>query len=101
MATPPPGNPPSWGQGTWLESKVDLSGFRGRRVKLRFLVTGIQGDGETYLEWFQSVTELSSTEDGWWIDGVSITDVFTSGIVDTGFNLLGEMERLARSLRKA
>jgi hypothetical protein len=65
-----PGLRGDFGLGTWVESRFDLSPFRGQRVRLRFLTST--------LDWC-STTSYESWEgpynDGWWIDDVTITNV--------------------------
>jgi hypothetical protein len=71
--TPPtPADQGTLGTGTWVQSKVDLSELRGRRIRLRFLVAGIRGDAETWEEWF--AINPSPKDDGWWIDDVTIDE---------------------------
>jgi hypothetical protein len=68
-----PGLAGFWGIGTWIESKFDLSRFRGRSVRIRFLYTAIQALGGDHWE---DVFDLGDDpgDDGWWIDDVSVTD---------------------------
>ena len=61
-----------WGIGTWVESKFDLSSFRGRRIRVRFLadtpkVNNLATDWEDNLGW-----NPTPSDDGWWIDDVMI-----------------------------
>ena len=61
--------------GTWVESKFDLSPFRGRSVKLRFLVSSTQGgdyDNETWHDLYYPI--LGARDDGWYIDDVRVTE---------------------------
>jgi hypothetical protein len=72
-----PGLQGLWGIGTWIESKVDLSRFRGRSVRVRFLaasldVNGVPTDPETWEETFPGINPIPG-EDGWWIDDIEIT----------------------------
>jgi len=72
-----PGLPGSVGPGTWVESRFDLSRFRGRSIRLRFLNTSLElGTTETWEEAF--VYNPDPTDDGWWIDDVTVTDVLTT-----------------------
>jgi hypothetical protein len=67
----------SLGIGTWVESRVDLKEFRGRRVKLRFLVSSIKASEETHDEQFSGVNP-GPWDDGWWIDDVAIDKTLAS-----------------------
>ncbi|RLE20561.1 MAG: hypothetical protein DRJ50_10550, partial [Actinobacteria bacterium] len=76
-ATTPPAasDAPSLGVGTWIESKIDLSEFRGRRAKLRFLVSALRTRPPTM---FPNIWELINEEDdGWWIDDIVIDETLT------------------------
>jgi len=68
-----PGLEGTWGIGTWINSKFDLSGLRGRAVRLRFLVAAMQivpnEDWEEYLEW-----NPNPGDNGWWIDDITVRD---------------------------
>jgi hypothetical protein len=71
-----PGLQGTWGLGTWINSKFDLSRFRGRGIRLRFLVAAMQivpnEDWEEYLAW-----NPNPGDNGWWIDDVTVTDTVT------------------------
>jgi hypothetical protein len=62
------------GKGTWVESVVDLSRFRGRRLRLRFLESGINGGHNTTWEQAFSPLNPDDCDDGWWIDDIHVTD---------------------------
>ena len=71
-----PGLPGAIGSGTWVESQFDLSRFRGRYIRLRFLATTIEvGTLSTYQQWFGTSVDC---DDGWWIDHVTIDGALTS-----------------------
>jgi hypothetical protein len=56
-----------------VQSKVDLTELRGRRIHLRFLVSSLDGGiGDTYEEWFAN--NPSPEDDGWLIDDVTIDE---------------------------
>jgi len=65
-----PGLVGTWGIGTWVESRFDLSRFRGRSVRLRFLVSSVKVSDETW----EAVYQFNplDVDDGWWIDDVQI-----------------------------
>ena len=68
-----PGLDGFWGIGTWIESRFDLSRFRGQRVRLRFLVSALEaGLLENWEEY--GVWNPAAGDDGWWIDDVTIDD---------------------------
>jgi hypothetical protein len=68
-----PGLAGFWGIGTWIESKFDLSRFRGRKVRLRFLAS-TQKFVDGFVTWDDlGVTNPNGCDDGWWIDDVTVT----------------------------
>ena len=68
-----PGLEGSTGPGTWVESSFDLSRFRGRSIRLRFLYTGLKIESfETWENLF--VFNPDPADDGWWIDDVTVTN---------------------------
>ncbi|HXV77572.1 MAG TPA: hypothetical protein VD788_14760, partial [Candidatus Polarisedimenticolaceae bacterium] len=63
------------GAGTWVETRVDLSRYAGRSVRVRFLATTIKfGSVETTYDYYVSPL----WDDGWWIDAVEIADARTA-----------------------
>jgi Tol biopolymer transport system component len=72
------------GLGTWVESRVDLSHFRGRRVRIRFLISAMGKvpnnplwgyDNPAYQTWEEAFSyNPHPGDDGWWIDDVRVTD---------------------------
>jgi hypothetical protein len=76
-ATTPPASSdaPSLGLGTWIQAKVDLSEFRGRRAKLRYIVTSLKGTAETHVGQFGP--DRDETDDGWWLDDIIIDETLT------------------------
>lgn len=73
-----PGLAGVWGIGTWIESEFDLSRFRGRQVRLRFLVSASRiGELETWEEYPQ-ISNPEPDDDGWWIDDVTIQNALTT-----------------------
>jgi len=78
-----PGLEGATGVGTWVESKVDLTNFRGRRMRLRFITTGLKASGGTAATWEIAFSPLNprSCDDGWWIDDITVTDALTSPAV--------------------
>jgi hypothetical protein len=66
-----PGLPGSLGVGTWVESRVNLQRFRGRRIRLRWLSTHIKVGGIPTNEALFAINP-SPEDDGWWIDDVRI-----------------------------
>ena len=66
------------GLGTWVESRFGLSHFSGRRIRLRFLATTIRiGTFETFADYWGPSSSHPS-DDGWWIDDVTVNDVFSA-----------------------
>jgi hypothetical protein len=72
-ATDLPGTfgPGSLGDGTWVETQVDLTKFRGRSARFRFLVTSIKTYAWNYFDQFGDNNEW---DDGWWIDDVLVDE---------------------------
>lgn len=69
-----PGLQGTLGSGTWVESRFDLSRYRGRSIKIRFLVTSLKLDDDDLLTWQQATNwNPTSVDDGWYIDDVRIT----------------------------
>jgi len=66
-----PGLQGALGLGTWVEPVFSLDRYRGRRIRLRFLTTSLKmADAwETYWSWGL----WGPSDDGWWIDDVTIT----------------------------
>ena len=80
-----PGLEGDTGIGTWAESKFDLSRFRGRSLRLRFLVSGIKIRAYTTWEDFVGINP-SYSDDGWFIDDVEVTGTLlnpSAVVVDT------------------
>jgi hypothetical protein len=67
-----PGLPGRLGVGTWVESRFDLSRFRGRSVKIRFLITSLKVS--TVQDW-QALTHWNPApfDDGWYVDDIRVT----------------------------
>jgi len=67
-----PGLPGALGLGTWVESKFDLSRFRGRAIRLRYVFTTIKvSDLATLQDLF--MWNPVPYDDGWYIDDVRVT----------------------------
>jgi len=68
----------SMGTGIWVESRFDLSRWRGQRIRLRFLVTGLKLAGtDTWADFGVS----DERDDGWWIDDVTVTNTLSTPAV--------------------
>lgn len=75
--TPPAASDaPSVGPGTWIETVVDLSEFRGRRAQVRFMTSGIKAGQPTWEDQFE--LNPSPLDDGWWVDDVLVDEVLTN-----------------------
>src|SRR6185369_15387198 len=74
-----PGLPGSIGLGTWIESKFDLSRFRGRQIRVRWLFTSIKVSDITTLEalfrW-----NPNPGDDGWYVDDVRVTQTLGASV---------------------
>jgi len=77
-----PGLEGSHGPGTWVEPQFDLSRFRARRMRLRFLTTGMKMGGVVL--WDNAFSsDVGPRDDGWFIDDVTVTDTLTEPAVVT------------------
>ena len=67
-----PGLAGASGPGTWVATRYDLSRFRGRSIRLRFLASTTRVDA--YTSWHAAGAGAVNPEgdDGWWIDDVTI-----------------------------
>jgi hypothetical protein len=65
-----PGLAGATGPGTWVETSYDLSRYRGRSIRIRFLASTTRiGSAVTWKDlWGSNVP----WDDGWWIDDVTI-----------------------------
>jgi hypothetical protein len=75
-----PGLRGSIDRGTWVQPKFNLSQFIGRRIRLRFLETTIELEGSVTYQPFGFPADETS-DDGWYIDGILVTDCLTSPAV--------------------
>jgi len=66
-----PGLAGSLGLGTWLESRFDLSRFRGRSIRMRFLLTSMKID--LHETWGIVYSYQGTSDDGWYIDDVRVS----------------------------
>jgi Thrombospondin type 3 repeat/Subtilase family len=82
------------GNATWVESKFDLSGYLGQRIRIRWVGQSWQF-GPTEQSYEQGAAAYwgnSQYDDGWWIDDISVTGVVqsqTSLLPDTKAALSG------------
>jgi hypothetical protein len=67
-----PGLEGSSGIGTWVQPQFDLSRFRGRPIRIRFLETSISFDA--LISWVDLFNQIDEVDDGWFIDDVLVTD---------------------------
>jgi hypothetical protein len=68
-----PGWPGAVGDGIWVEPRFSLARYRGQRVRLRFLQTGLKVDSYATWEW-AFMFNPDPRDDGWFIDDVMIQD---------------------------
>jgi hypothetical protein len=75
-----PGLAGQWGLGTWVESKFDLTRFRGRSIRVRFLTSAPEvGAGiESWDAYNPEGFNPTRIDDGWWIDDVTVTGAVTT-----------------------
>ncbi|MFQ5877348.1 MAG: thrombospondin type 3 repeat-containing protein [Acidobacteriota bacterium] len=74
-----PGLAGQTGDGNWVQTKFDLSGFLGQRVRIRWIAESWEFDccSSSYQEFGSGWDNLQS-DDGWWVDEISLT-----GAIDT------------------
>jgi hypothetical protein len=73
-----PGLEGSLGPGTWVESRFDLSRYRGRSVRLRWLFTSIKyGEIRTPQDAFH--WNPIDCDDGWYVDDVRVSQTLGIG----------------------
>ncbi len=73
------------GLGTWVESRFDLSTYRGKYILIRFITSGIKGGtAETYEDLF--AWNPTPADDGWWIDDIRVTGIVDPAGVVEGVN---------------
>ena len=66
------------GPGTWVETKFNLSRFRGRSLRVRFVNGSIKAGGtETVYDIFPDLIN-EFADDGWWVDDVNLTDTLAT-----------------------
>jgi hypothetical protein len=82
--TPPaPSDAPELGTGTWVRAGFDLSQYRGRRARFRFLVSSVKWGWEVY-------EDYGSLVDGWWIDDVVVNETLAEpAVISNDAFLLG------------
>ncbi len=72
-----PGLQGSRGPGTWVETKFDLSRWRGRRMRLRFLTTTIEISNAVTMQQSLSWNPIEA-DDGWYIDDIRVSGALVS-----------------------
>jgi hypothetical protein len=65
--------------GTWVSPKVNLTGFAGRAVRIRFLATSIELAGSQLWDNLFAVDNVVG-DDGWFIDDIHIDQAVSSAI---------------------
>jgi len=71
-----PGLQGALGPGTWVNSRIDLSSFRGRSIRIRFVVTSLGADHGTWGLW----GALAPIDDGWYLDDVRVTQTLGAAV---------------------
>jgi hypothetical protein len=74
---PGPGDAGALGTGTWTQSKVDLTPLKGRRLKVRFLVSAIKATATTHDDQFEDANP-GEWDNGWWLDDLLIDETLTN-----------------------
>jgi hypothetical protein len=72
------------GNGTWIETKFDLSAFLGQRIQLRWITQSWEFDAvsSSYQEFGGTWLDLE-TDDGWWVDDITVTGAIESQLTPT------------------
>jgi hypothetical protein len=80
---PGPGHPGQTGTGVWVQTKFDLSGFLGQRVRVRWIAESweFNATGSSYEE--EAGWENDRSDDGWWVDDIRITTTITQQLTPT------------------
>jgi hypothetical protein len=81
LGCPGPGSPGSVGTGNWVQTKFDLSGYLGQRVRIRWIGQSweFNAAASSYQQLGGTWADLD-TDDGWWIDDIKITGAITTQI---------------------
>jgi hypothetical protein len=80
-----PGLEGSLGIGTWVESKFDLSRFRGRSVRIRWLITTIKvSDSPTHEALF--MWNPIPADDGWYVDDVRVSQTLGASVPTASYD---------------
>jgi hypothetical protein len=74
-----PGEVDPTGVGVWVQTKFNLSGFLGQRVRLRWIAESWVFD-ETDSSYFETGPGWNTTQqdDGWWLDDIRVTGTIQS-----------------------
>jgi hypothetical protein len=70
-----PSWPTSGNTGTWLESRVNLAAYKGRRVRIRYLVSALKSRSENWETSFKFNPD--PRDDGWWLDDLQVNSALT------------------------
>src|SRR5262249_8346189 len=72
------------GKGVWMETRFNLAGFLGQRVRLRWIGSTWMFDqyANSYLDFLCDPGPCSNSlaEDGWWLDDIRITGLLNSQV---------------------
>ncbi|MEE8523654.1 MAG: hypothetical protein V3T72_06955, partial [Thermoanaerobaculia bacterium] len=69
-----PGQPGNTGSGNWVQTKFNLSGFLGQRVRLRWIAQSWEfNDVASSYQELGGTWENLDSDDGWWIDDITVT----------------------------
>ncbi|HEV8699781.1 MAG TPA: thrombospondin type 3 repeat-containing protein, partial [Candidatus Polarisedimenticolia bacterium] len=76
------------GAGVWVQTKFNLAGFLGQRIRVRWIGTAWMFDAtsESYYE-LGGNWSTTDADDGWWLDNIQVTGAITgqrSLLPDTG-----------------
>jgi hypothetical protein len=74
LGCPGPGSPGATGNGNWIQTKFDLAGYQGQRVRIRWIGQAweFNNAASSYQELGGTWADLDS-DDGWWLDDILIT----------------------------
>ncbi|MBI1951026.1 MAG: thrombospondin type 3 repeat-containing protein, partial [Acidobacteria bacterium] len=75
---PGPGVVDPSGIGVWVQTKFNLAGFLGQRIRVRWIGTSWMFDAtsESYFE-VGGGWATTTADDGWWLDNIQVTGVIT------------------------
>jgi hypothetical protein len=84
LQCPGPGFVDPTGIGVWVETKFNLAGFLGQRVRIRWIAESWVFDlnSSSYFE-VGGGWDTTQADDGWWLDNIRVTGTITAQLTPT------------------